>query len=148
MWNTCFKYRIELKYPHNITMTIAGGHGDIRSGTKWIGTNGWVWVDRGAFQASNEEWRDYKVLPDRFRKVKLYKSTDHHRNFIECVRSRSQAITPAETAHHSSIPGHLGLISMMTGRTIRWDSQKEVILNDPGASELLGRPYRAPWILG
>ena len=148
VWNTCFKYRIELKYPHNITITIAGGHGDIRSGTKWIGTNGWVWVDRGAFQASNEEWRDYKVLPDRFRKVKLYKSTDHHRNFIECVRSRSQAITPAETAHHSSIPGHLGLISMMTGRTIRWDSQKEVILNDPGASELLGRPYRAPWILG
>ena len=41
-WNTCYKYRIELKYPADITMIIAGGHGDIRSGTKWIGTEGWV----------------------------------------------------------------------------------------------------------
>jgi predicted dehydrogenase len=55
VWNTCTKYRIELKYPKDITMTIAGGYPDIRSGTKWIGTNGWVWVDRGAFEASNEE---------------------------------------------------------------------------------------------
>ena len=41
-------------------MTIAGGYEDIRSGTKWIGTTGWVWVDRGAFEASNEDWRDFR----------------------------------------------------------------------------------------
>ena len=53
VWNTCTKYRIELKYPDDITMIIAGGYADIRSGTKWIGTDGWVWVDRGGFDASN-----------------------------------------------------------------------------------------------
>ena len=42
VWNTCTKYRIELKYPRDIAMTIAGGYPDIRSGTKWIGTEGWV----------------------------------------------------------------------------------------------------------
>ena len=26
LWNTCTKYRIELKYPRNITMIIAGGY--------------------------------------------------------------------------------------------------------------------------
>jgi len=148
IWNTCTKYRIELKYPEDITMTIAGGHPDIRSGTKWIGTNGWVWVDRGGFEASNEEWRDYKDLPDNLCKVKLYVSSNHHRNFLDCIKSRKPTITPSETAHHSAIPGHLGLISMLVGRKIKWDAQKEQILDDSDATKLLTRPFRAPWKLG
>ncbi|HWI56478.1 MAG TPA: Gfo/Idh/MocA family oxidoreductase [Bacillota bacterium] len=148
VWNTCTKYRIELKYPGNITMTIAGGYPDIRSGTKWIGTKGWVWVDRGAFQGSNEEWRDYRDLPEELRKVKLYESSSHHRNFLDCVKSRKPTITPAETAHHSAIPGHLGLISMLVQRKIRWDAQAERILEDAEASQLLTRPFRSPWKLG
>src|SRR6266581_5499811 len=85
-WNTCYKYRIELKYPNDITMIIAGGHGDIRSGTKWIGADGWVWVDRGGFESSNPEWRDYRELPEGMRKVKLYRSRDHHGNFLDFVK--------------------------------------------------------------
>lgn len=148
VWNTCYKYRIELKYPNDITMTIAGGHADIRGGTKWIGTDGWVWVDRGAFEASNQEWRDYRELPEELRKVKLYKSNDHHGNFLDCVKSRQPTVTPAETAHHSSIPGHLGLISMLVGRKLKWDSRKERILGDSEASKLMGREFRKPWKLG
>jgi len=147
IWNTCTKYRIELQYPNDIKMTIAGGHNDIRSGTKWIGTGGWVWVDRGGFDASNQEWRDFMELPEKWRKVKLYRSRDHHRNFLDSVKSRQPTITPALTAHHSSIPGHLGLIALMTGRTIRWDSGKELILGDAEASRLLTRPYRSPFKL-
>jgi predicted dehydrogenase len=144
-WNSCTKYRIELKYPADITMIIAGGHSDIRSGTKWIGTEGWVWVDRGAFQASNAEWRDYRELPEEMRKVKLYKSSNHHGNFLACVKSRQPTITPAETAHHSAIPGHLGLISMLVGRKLKWDTATEQIQNDAEASKLLTRDYRPPW---
>ncbi len=44
-------------------MIIAGGYDDIRSGTKWIGTSGWVWVDRGGFEASNPEWKKGKTCP-------------------------------------------------------------------------------------
>ena len=58
---------------------------------------------------------------------------------------RQPTITPVETAHHSAIPGHLGLISMLVKRKLKWDAQKECILGDPDASKLLGRPYRAPW---
>jgi predicted dehydrogenase len=147
VWNTATKYRIELKYPEDITMTIAGGYDDIRSGTKWIGTDGWVWVDREGFDASNPEWKKYKHLPEELRKVKLYESSEHHRNFLDCVKSRKPTITPVETAHHSAIPGHLGLISMIVGRKLLWDAKHEKILHDHGASELLTRPYRAPWHL-
>jgi predicted dehydrogenase len=147
IWNTCTKYRIELKYPRNITMIIAGGHDDIRSGVKWIGTEGWVWVDRGGFEASNPEWKKGRNLPDELRKVKLYESHGHQRNFLDCVKSRQPTITPVQTAHHSAIPGHLGLISMLTGRKITWDVRREKIHGDAAASELLTRAYRAPWHL-
>jgi predicted dehydrogenase len=147
IWNTCTKYRIECKYPGDIQMTIAGGHDDIRSGTKWIGTNGWVYVNRGAFEGSNEEWRDYRDLPDELAKVKLYESHDHHRNFLDCVKSRKPTITPATTAHHSAIPGHLGLISMLVGRKIQWDAKNEHILGDKEATKLMGRELRKPWKL-
>jgi hypothetical protein len=147
-WNTCYKYRIEAKYPNDITMTLAGGHSDIRSGTKWIGSEGWVWVDRGGFEASNAEWRDYRELPENMRKVQLYKSRNHHGNFLACVKSRQPTITPAETAHHSAIPGHLGLISMLVGRKLKWNKDKEKIEGDAEASQLLTRSFRAPWKMG
>ena len=146
-WNTCTKYRIELKYPQAITMVIAGGHDDIKMGTKWIGTEGWVWVDRGGFDASNPDWKKGKSLPEELRKVKLYESPGHQRNFLDCIKTRKPTITPVETAHHSAIPGHLGLISMLTGRKIRWDAKREKIIGDRAASRLLTRPYRAPWHL-
>ena len=154
VWNTATKYTIECvyrkevtKYPNDVTLTIAGGSPAISMGTKWIGTDGWVWVDRSGFDASNPEWAKGDSLPDDLRKVKLYESQEHRRNFLDSVRSRKPTITPVQVAHHSTIPGHLGLISMLTGRRIHWDVENETIQNDSSASALLTRPYREPWKL-
>ena len=76
--------------------------------------------------------------------MKLYESPGHWRNFLDCVKSRQPTITPVTTAHHSAIPGHLGLISMLVGRKINWDAAGEKIIGDPEASKLLTRAYRAP----
>ena len=73
-------------------MIIAGGHSDIRSGTKWIGSDGWVWVNRGGFEASNKEWEGVRRLPEAQRKVSLYESRNHWANFIESVKSRKPTI--------------------------------------------------------
>jgi hypothetical protein len=64
------------------------------------------------------------------------------------VKSRQPTISPAETAHHSAIPGHLGLISMLVGRKLRWDVQKEKILDDREATALMTRHYRRPYRMG
>ena len=147
VWNTCTKYRITAKYPNDIEMTIAGGHKDIRSGTKWIGADGWVWVDRGGFETSDTSLNEIRALPAEKRKVALTKTKSHYRDFLDSTKSRKPTITPVEVAHHSAIPGHLGLIAMLVGRKIKWDAAKEVILGDEEASKLLGREYRAPWKL-
>jgi predicted dehydrogenase len=148
LWNTCTRYRITCRYAEGVEMIIAGGHRDIRGGTKWYGSDGWVWVDRGGFDASNEDFKDFSRLPDNLRKIEVYRSRDHQRNFLDCVKSRKPTITPVETAHRSAVPGHLGLIAMLVGRKIRWDPQAEVIVGDATASKLLTREYRGPWKLG
>ena len=147
VFNTCTKYRIELKYPRDIQMTIAGGDPEIEEGTKWIGDDGWLWVNQWGFECSKPEWTRFKNLPDELRKVKLYESPGHIRNFLDCVKSRQPTVAPVETAHHSAIPGHLGLVAMLTGRKLRWDVAKEEIIGDAEASKLLTREYRNPWKL-
>ena len=168
IWNTATKYRAEAKYAGGITMTIAGGHDDIKMGTKWIGTDGWVYVNRGgAYDCSNpafkqmvkkrKDEKDPKSeiievakapkLGDDIIKTRLYETRGHHRNFLDCVKSRQPTVTPVETAHHSATPGHLALISFLVNRSIKWDPAKEEILGDADAAKLLGREYRGPWKL-
>ena len=145
VWNSAPKYRFDLKYPQGVTMTLSGGHKDIKAGVKWIGTEGWVWVDRGGFDASNPAWKQGKHLAREFRKVKLYTSSDHQQNFLDCIRTRQATVTPVEVGHNSAIPGHLCHIAMLTGRKIRWDAKEEKIIGDPEASKLMTREYRGPW---
>ena len=149
VWNTAGKYRVECKYPNDIEVVIAGGHADIRGGTKWIGQDGWVWVDRGGFEASNPEWK--KDMRQREKKndlaVQLDISPGHQREFLDSIKSRTKTLTPVEVAHRSQTPGHLGYIASVVGRTLKWDPAKQQIEGDPEAAKLLSKTMRAPWHL-
>jgi hypothetical protein len=79
--------------------------------------------------------------------IKLYKSDNHWQNFVDCVRSGKQAIAPVEVAYRAISVALLGEIAMTTGETIKWDPDKEEIIGNPRASNLLSRPYRQPWQL-
>jgi predicted dehydrogenase len=167
IWNTATKYRAEAKYAGDILMTIAGGHNDIAMGTKWIGTDGWVHVNRGSYDASKPELKKMikkrknekdpnseivesataPKLGDDLIKTRLYETPGHHRNFLDCVKSRKPTVTPVETAHRSATPGHLALISFLVSRPIKWDPVKEEIVGDAEASKLLTREYRGNWKL-
>jgi len=41
----------------------------------------------------------------------------------------------------------LGNIAMILGREIRWDPNREQIINDPEASRMLSRSMRSPWVV-
>lgn len=144
LWNSPTKYRLTAKYPNDVTMIIAGGYGDIRGGTKWIGADGWVWVDRGGLDAEPKGILDEKIGPDE---IHLYDSPGHWRNFLDCIKSRKATITPCEVAHRSATPGHLGQIAMLLGRKVRFNPDTEQIIDDPTAASLLGHALRSPWHL-
>jgi predicted dehydrogenase len=144
VWNSATKYRIEAKYPDNVTMVIAGGYPEIKGGTKWIGEKGWIWVNRGAIDASSKEILHSEAGANE---VHLPKTVSHYDQFIECVKSRGETLTSASVALHSAVPGWIGQIAMLTGRTIKWDPDKMEILGDPGASAMLSYKMRSPYQL-
>jgi hypothetical protein len=80
-------------------------------------------------------------------KKPLYKSDDHIGNFLECMRTRKETITPVNVAHRSITVGLLGEIAMTTNQTIKWDPDKEIILNNESANKMLMRNFRSPWKL-
>ena len=138
-------FRFVCRYANGIEMTVANGSQLPKGvGTRWIGDRGWIWVNRGGLASEPGGLVHEMIVPGESR---LYASRDHRGNFIDCVRNRQTTITPAEVAHRSASVGHLGQIAMLTGRRIRWNPETEEIINDPGASALLGRASREPWIL-
>lgn len=145
LWDSPTKYRVTTKYANGITMIIAGGHPDIRGGTKWIGSDGWVWVNRN----NRIETHPESLLNERFgpEEIHLYRSPGHWRNFLDGVKTRKTTLAPCEVAHRSATPGHLGKIAMNLGRKIRFDPDTEEILNDATATKMLSRPMRGPWHL-
>ena len=77
---------------------------------------------------------------------KAYKSNNHQRNFIECVRSRKECICPAETGHRSATPGHIAYASAKIGRAIQWDPEREECIGDKEADKILKTlNYRGDW---
>jgi predicted dehydrogenase len=149
LWNTATKFLVECRYPNDIELVIAGGHPSIKSGTKWIGEHGWVWVDRGRFETSDSHWKEEvrKREEKKDLEVLLPVSPGHQREFLDCVKSRRRTLTPVEVAHRSQTPGHLGYIASVVGRKLRWDADKQEIVGDVQAAQLLSRPMRAPWHL-
>jgi hypothetical protein len=144
-FNTATRYKVRAVYPDGTTMTIAGGYPEIKSGTKWIGDKGWVWVDRGKIDAEPKSLLTEQIGESG---TKLKVSPGHYREFMDCVRTREKTLTPASVALHSATPGWLGQIAMLTGRKIQWDAGKMEIAGDSEASKLLGREMRAPYRLG
>ncbi len=141
VYNTPKDYEIRCAYDGGIASTISSQN---RGGTKWIGEDGWVWVDRGKLEASDPKWIEEDFDPGS---IKAYASPGHARNFVDCVKSREACIAPAETAHRSVTPGHLGYVSYAVGRALTWDPATERIVGDDEASALLNKvEYRAPWV--
>ncbi len=72
----------------------------------------------------------------------------HLRNFIDCVKSRDIPACSIETGHVSSALCHLGNIAYRRGQSIQVNPTTGALVNDPAASQLSRREYRAPWNVG
>jgi predicted dehydrogenase len=142
IWDAATRYRIECTYANGVRMIVQNAEGQHRMGAKWIGTDGWVWVDRGGFETEPKSLKKDTIRPNE---INLYRSGNHIGNLIDCVVSRRPTITPAEVAHRSASVGHLCVIAIALGRKIRWNPDTEQILDDPAAATMLGRAKREPW---
>ena len=141
VWDVHTNFRIEYTYASGVKV-ICADTGKVKPGVTFEGTDGWVYVDRGAIDASPKTLLRETIGPSE---IHLYVSRHHKQNFIDCVRSRSQPIAPVEVAHRSCSVCILGHIAMKLGRKLTWDPQAEQFSNDDSANRMLWRAMRGPW---
>ena len=110
-------------------------------GVVFHGTKGWISDALGFCARDRLIWKTEFSPGDQ----RLPISVEHHRNFIDCVRSRTETICPVEMAIRCDTICHLSNIAARTGRKIHWDPAGEKIINDPSAESMLTRPYRDKW---
>jgi predicted dehydrogenase len=111
----------------------------LENGTAYYGTKGYLILYRqGGYQAFGEK---NKLIKEGKGKTG---DKEHHRNFLECVRSNGEkrANADVEIGHHSAALCHLGNIAARVSRTLRFDAKAERIEGDEEANGLVRRRYR------
>jgi len=140
IWNTAKAFHVEFEFKEGFTMIFSTYAR--RGGITFEGEDGsWAWVDRGGIEVSD----NLKGVELDDHDIRLYKSDNHYRNFIDCIYSGKEPIAPAEIGHRSISLAHLGNISMILNQELEWDPEREQIRNNNLANELLSRPMREPW---
>jgi len=147
IWDAAYRFRFDCRYANGLVMHV-GSSNYVPGGIKWIGDRGSVYLRRGKFIRTEPQ----SLLGETFGPgaIQLASPAEghrqgHRRNFLDCVRTRQQPITPIEVGHRSISVAHLGNIAMILGRKIRWDPAREAIRDDPEAARMLWRPMREPW---
>ncbi|MCX8065147.1 MAG: Gfo/Idh/MocA family oxidoreductase [Candidatus Hydrogenedentes bacterium] len=119
-----------------------------RSGVKFEGSDGWVFVNRETIEAEPKSLLSIKLKESD---IRLYKSKHHMKNFIECVISREQPVAPIDVAVRSNVICLLSEIAIRTNKIIKWDPVNERILEPlefPNeVYKLFRRPKRDKWNL-
>lgn len=130
--------KIEYTYDDNVKLLCGQ---DFAHGTLFEGDKGKLFVSRGQFNA------DPVSIAETPRTVKLTESSNHHRNWLDCIKSRELPICDVEIGHRSATVCHLGNIAIRSGKKVTWDPVAEKIVGDDETAAMVERPYRKPWSL-
>ncbi|MCK4293261.1 MAG: Gfo/Idh/MocA family oxidoreductase [Planctomycetes bacterium] len=109
---------------------------------RFEGTEGWIQLKGSKLTSQPESLKSSVIGPNE---IHLYKSNDHHRNFVDCVKEHREAAAPIEVGHRSTSICNLGNIAMTLKRKLRWDPQIERFKNNDEANRMLARGTRSPW---
>ncbi len=133
-------YKAEGKFTNGVKLLQETGP----AGVRFEGDQGWIFVSREKLEASDPALLKGKIPEDG---VHLYESTNHMKNFLECMRSRKEPVAPVEVGHRSNTICLITHISMKLGRKLNWDPKTERFKDDDEANAMLGYKYREPWTL-
>ena len=153
LWDVHGIFKSGAKYSNGVVMFVSN---EFPNGIKFEGTEGWIFVSRGDYQATSSDpgagttqakkidASVPKILtsvisPDEFH---FEVSKEHHGNWLEAIRDNKKTIAPVEEAHRACSACLLHHISMKLKRKIYWDPKKEQFKNDDEANRMLSRPQR------
>lgn len=141
--DTATEWSVECKYANGVTMIFSDNKKN-KQGVLFEGTEGWVFVNRRQIDAHPKSLLRSTIGPNE---IRLYRSDNHARNFLDCIKSRKQTVSPVEVAHRSTTICQISDIAIRVRRKLRWDPQAERFVDDAEADRFLARALREPWRL-
>ncbi len=155
-WNVHGDFMVKHEYENGITVFTSGGY---TNGIKYIGEDGWIFVSRGSYTASASDpvdkeksskalnASDLKILESKIGadEIHLYKSDEQHGNWLDCIKSRKQPISPIEIGHRSCSVCLVSHIAMKVPGILNWNPATERFSNNDIANSMLSRPQRYPY---
>lgn len=103
-------------------------------GVRFIGTEGWIQVNRGNFQSSNQDLKPTRTLPGQ-------DYSHHYGDFINSLILRKDPIVPVEVGHSTCVACTIGNIAEHLQRPLKWDPMTETFPEDWEASSKLHYNY-------
>jgi len=109
------------------------------SGVEYFGTKGKLFLSRrGKLQVFLDRNQRHAVdVP-----LEAQNTQSHIEDFVDAIRNQRRANADAEMAHLTAGLCHLGNIATLLGRTLQFDPEQELCLDDDEANRLLSREYR------
>lgn len=158
LWDVHGPFRTEALYADGVRMSISG---DFPNGIKFYGTRGWIFVSRGneqvtksdpvaklhdatALASSDPKIIESQIGPDE---IHLYVSKEQHGNWLDCIITRQEPISPVEMGHRACSTCLIHDMAMKLNRKLYWDPVREHFNNDEQANGMLARPQRPPYVL-
>ena len=155
-WDVHGDFMVKAEYQNGITMFTSGG---FPNGIRYEGEEGWIFVTRGAYRATPSDpiperngvksldASDPRILESVIgpNEIHLYESKEQHGNWLDCIKSGEEPISPVEIGHRACSVCLISHVAMKLPRKLNWDPKAELFLNDAEANSYLSRPQRAPY---
>jgi predicted dehydrogenase len=156
LWNVHGDFMVKAEYENDITMYTSGG---FPNGIRYEGSDGWIFVSRGSYAATASDpvqqersnralnASDPAILTSEIKEneIHLYESKEQHKNWLDCIQSRKEPISPIEIGHRACSVCLLSHIAMKMPGILQWDPEKEKFIGNEMANSMLSRPQRSPY---
>lgn len=156
LWDVHGDFLAVAEYKNGITQITSGA---FPNGVRYEGSEGWIFVTRGNYTASASDpvsassrnkaldASNPKILTSQIKEneIHLYKIDNQHQNWLDCIKSGKEPISPVEKGHRACSVCLITHISMKLGRKLVWNPDTEMFVKDDEANKLLSRSQRFPY---
>ena len=156
LWDVHGDFMVKAEYENGISMYTSGGY---PNGIRYEGTDGWIFVSRGNYVATASDpvaaaasakaldASDPKILTSEIKdnEIHLYKSDNQQGNWLDCIKTRKEPISPVEIGHRACTICLISHIAMKVPGKLQWDPATEKFKNNEEANAMLRREQRYPY---
>ena len=111
---------------------------------EFTGESGVLYVSRGNVLLTKPS--HLKLEPISANDIRVYHSSNHRDNFLECIKTRKKTICNEDVGSSTAITCNLGIIAERLGRSFLWD-HRAGRSNDAEVNRYLNPPKRAQYAI-